>query len=72
MGADASADQIAVLKSLSTVFFIVAFVSIGLEFKVTAVREAGWKPLVVFGSATVFNLVVGLALASVLFANLEV
>ena len=72
VGADASADQIAVLKSLSTVFFIVAFVSIGLEFKVTAVREAGWKPLVVFGSATVFNLVVGLALASVLFANLEV
>ncbi|WP_163185146.1 putative sulfate exporter family transporter [Cellulosimicrobium sp. SL-1] len=72
VGADASADQIAVLKSLSTVFFIVAFVSIGLEFKVTVVREAGWKPLVVFGSATVFNLVVGLALASVLFANLEV
>lgn len=72
VGADASADQIAVLKSLSTVFFIVAFVSIGLEFKVTAVREAGWKPLVVFGSATVFNLVVGLALASVLFANLDV
>lgn len=72
VGADASADQIAVLKSLSTVFFIVAFVSIGLEFKVTAVREAGWKPLVVFGSATVFNLVVGLVLASVLFANLEV
>ncbi|MBE9939546.1 YeiH family protein [Cellulosimicrobium cellulans] len=72
VGADASADQIAVLKSLSTVFFIVAFVSIGLEFKVTAVREAGWKPLVVFGSATVFNLVVGLALASLLFANLEV
>lgn len=72
VGADASADQIAVLKSLSTVFFIVAFVSIGLEFKVTAVREAGWKPLVVFGSATVFNLGVGLALASVLFANLEV
>lgn len=72
VGADVSADQIAVLKSLSTVFFIVAFVSIGLEFKVTAVREAGWKPLVVFGSATVFNLVVGLALASVLFANLEV
>ncbi|MHA7618287.1 YeiH family protein [Cellulosimicrobium cellulans] len=72
VGADVSADQIAVLKSLSTVFFIVAFVSIGLEFKVTAVREAGWKPLVVFGSATVFNLVVGLVLASVLFANLEV
>ncbi|MFJ2517410.1 YeiH family protein [Cellulosimicrobium cellulans] len=72
VGADASADNIAVLKSLSTVFFIVAFVSVGLEFKVTAVREAGWKPLVVFGSATVFNLVVGLGLASVLFANVTV
>ncbi|GAA1408717.1 MULTISPECIES: YeiH family protein [Oerskovia] len=72
VGADAAAPDIAILKSLSTVFFIVAFVSIGLEFNVTAVREAGWKPVVVFGSAAVFNLVVGLALASVLFANLEV
>ena len=72
VGADAAAPDIAILKSLSTVFFIVAFVSIGLEFNVTAVREAGWKPVVVFGSAAVFNLVVGLALASVLFANLEI
>lgn len=72
VGADAAAPDIAILKSLSTVFFIVAFVSIGLEFNVKAVREAGWKPVVVFGSAAVFNLVVGLALASVLFANLEV
>ncbi|MFD6443936.1 YeiH family protein [Promicromonospora sp. NPDC060204] len=72
VGADASADNIAVLKSLSTVFFIVAFVSIGLEFKVSAVREAGWRPLVVFGAAAVFNLVVGLGLSSVLFAGVEV
>jgi uncharacterized integral membrane protein (TIGR00698 family) len=72
VGADAGAADIAILKSLSTVFFIVAFVSIGLEFNVTAVREAGWRPVVVFGSAAVFNLVVGLGLASVLFAGLEV
>jgi hypothetical protein len=34
--------------------------------------EAGWRPLVVFGAAAVFNLVVGLALSSVLFAGVEV
>lgn len=72
VGGDASAANIGVLKSLSTVFFIIAFVSIGLEFNVSAVRTAGWKPLVVFGSATVFNLVVGLGLALVLFRNVVV
>ena len=30
-------------------------------------KEAGWKPIAVFAGATVFNLVLGLALASLLF-----
>ncbi|QAY70169.1 YeiH family protein [Xylanimonas protaetiae] len=69
VGADAAAPDLAVIKALSTVFFIIAFVSIGLEFRLSGVREAGWRPLVVFGSAAVFNLVAGLALASLLFAH---
>lgn len=48
-----------------------AFVSIGLEFKVSSAKEAGWKPVVVFAAATVVNLVVGLALAAVLFKGFE-
>ena len=71
VGSDVAAPNIAVLKALSTIFFIIAFVSIGLEFKVSGIREAGWRPLVLFGSAAVFNLIAGLALASLLFANVE-
>jgi uncharacterized membrane protein YadS len=48
-----------------------AFVSIGLEFKVQSAKEAGWKPVVVFSAATIVNLIVGLALAAVLFAGFE-
>src|SRR5699024_7322965 len=41
-----------------------AFVSIGLEFKVQSAKDAGWKPVAVFAAATLVNLVVGLALAA--------
>jgi uncharacterized membrane protein YadS len=50
-------------------FFTLAFVCIGLEFRPAAIREAGGRPLLVFGAATVLNLIVALALASVLFAG---
>lgn len=48
-------------------FLIAAFTSIGLEFKLGSLREAGWRPIGVFAAATVFNLLLGLALAVVLF-----
>lgn len=50
-------------------FFTLAFVCIGLEFRPAAIREAGGRPLVVFAAATILNLVVALALASVLFSG---
>lgn len=50
-------------------FFILAFVCIGLEFRPAAIREAGARPLLVFAAATVLNLVVALALATVLFTG---
>ncbi len=71
VGSDAAAPDIATLKALSTIFFVIAFVSIGLEFKVSGIREAGWRPLVLFGSAAVFNLVAGLALASLIFSHVN-
>ncbi len=70
--ADQGKTAIAIANALRTWFFILAFVSIGLELRVASVREAGWRPLAVFATATVANLVVALALASILFANFTI
>lgn len=69
VGADASKSVIATVNDLRTLFLILAFVSIGLEFRVAPLREAGWRPIGVFGAATVVNLVVGLGLAVLLFGG---
>ena len=67
VGSDVAKPVIGVANDLRTLFFILAFVSIGLGFTARSLRDAGWRPVLVFGAATVFNLVVGLLLASVLF-----
>ncbi|WP_278266073.1 putative sulfate exporter family transporter [Nocardia sp. AG03] len=66
------AAHIAVVNDLRTWFLILAFVSIGLEFSARGLREAGWRPIVVFGSAAVVNLVVGLGLSVLLFHDFTV
>jgi uncharacterized membrane protein YadS len=66
---DAGKDTIGVVNDLRTWFLILAFVSIGLEFRLTSLKEAGWRPIAVFGTATVFNLAIALAIASILFRN---
>ncbi|MFX0577350.1 YeiH family protein [Nocardia nepalensis] len=66
------AAHIAIVNDLRTWFLIFAFVSIGLEFSVRGLREAGWRPVVVFGSAAVVNLAVGLGLSVLLFHNFTV
>jgi uncharacterized integral membrane protein (TIGR00698 family) len=58
-------------SALRTWFFILAFVCIGLEFRPSALREAGARPVAVFAVASVVNLVLALALASVLFSGFE-
>lgn len=63
------AAHIAIINDLRTWFLIFAFVSIGLEFSLRGLREAGWRPIVVFGSAVVVNLAVGLGLSLLLFHN---
>jgi uncharacterized integral membrane protein (TIGR00698 family) len=70
-GADNTAAQ-AVATNLRTWFLILAFISIGLEVRVSALREAGWRPVAVFASATVLNVVLALGLATVLFAHFTV
>lgn len=68
-GGDKSA--ITTVNDLRTWFLIFAFVSIGLEFSLRGLREAGWRPVAVFASATVVNIVVALGLAAILFANFD-
>ena len=70
-GSVAGKPVIAVANDLRTLLFIAAFVSIGLEFRAKVLKTAGWRPVGVFAAATVFNLVAGLALSSLLFANFK-
>jgi uncharacterized membrane protein YadS len=70
--AKGAAATIATVNDLRTWFLIFAFVSIGLEFSLKGLREAGWRPVVVFASATVVNIVVALGLATVLFGNFQI
>lgn len=60
------------VNALRTWFLIFAFVAIGLEFSLKGLRDAGWRPVAVFASATVVNIVVALGLALVLFGNFQV
>ncbi|MET9212820.1 MULTISPECIES: YeiH family protein [unclassified Nocardia] len=66
------AAHIAIINDLRTWFLILAFVSIGLEFSLRGLREAGWRPIAVFGSAVVVNLAVGLGLSVLLFRDFAV
>ncbi|MFZ2272572.1 putative sulfate exporter family transporter [Corynebacterium variabile] len=60
------------VKGFRDYFLTLAFVSVGLEFEAKALREAGMKPVAVFAAATLFNIVLGLALATLLFSNFAV
>lgn len=64
--------SIGVVNDLRTWFLILAFVSIGLQLRVSALRAAGRRPVAVFGGATLANLAIGLGLASILFAGFTV
>jgi uncharacterized integral membrane protein (TIGR00698 family) len=66
----AAADTVKVAGTdLRTWFFVLAFVCIGLEFRLTSLREAGIRPVIVFATATVLNLALALVLASFFFAD---
>ncbi|WP_405147491.1 YeiH family protein [Sphaerisporangium sp. NBC_01403] len=72
VGAAEGKAVIGVANDLRVWFLILAFVSIGLEFRVSALREAGWRPVAVFASATVVNVLVALGLAVLLFSGFTV
>jgi len=50
--------------------FTLAFICIGLEFSLAALRAAGWRPIVVYLSATVVNTVLALIVSSIVFGTL--
>jgi len=62
--------QVADITNLRNWFLTFAFVSIGLEFAFAELGRFGAKPLLVYLLATVFNTVVALGVAWVLFGGL--
>jgi len=55
------------LEALKNWAFTMAFVCMGLEFSTTEFRQMGWKPVAVFLIVTVFNTLLALLTAWVLF-----
>lgn len=49
-------------------WFSLAFVCIGLDFSVKELQKSGWRPIIVYLSATVFNTVLALGVAYLLFS----
>ena len=65
-----SKEIVGALKTLSKWGFAMAFFSIGLELSVRELGRMGWRPLVVYGAATVFNTVLALGVAWIVFGTL--
>ena len=61
--------QVGILNNLRTWFLTLAFVSIGLEFAFGEIKRIGARPIIVYGIACVFNVLVALGLAWVLFSG---
>jgi uncharacterized membrane protein YadS len=59
-----------VLEALKNWAFTLAFVSMGMEFAFGEIKKMGWKPLVVFLIATLFNTILALGSAWVIFKYL--
>lgn len=63
-------DQIGVMGVYTKWFFGMAFFCIGLELSFKEIGKMGWPPVVVYIAATVFNTLLALAVASIIFGVL--
>ena len=63
-------DQIGVMKHLYKWAFAMAFFCIGLELSIKEVGKMGWRPLAVYGAATIFNTLLAMGVAWVIFGVL--
>ncbi len=64
-----SGDSVKIIKVIQTIFFAVAFVSIGISFNFKDIVKLGGKPTLVFGLATLFNSGTALGLSLLLFSG---
>ncbi|MCE7947441.1 MAG: putative sulfate exporter family transporter [Chloroflexi bacterium CFX4] len=62
-----SKDAAKVVDTASKWLFTLSFVCIGLDFSLKDLREAGWRPIAVYMAATVFNTIIALGIAYVIF-----
>jgi uncharacterized membrane protein YadS len=58
------------IDALKSWAFTLAFVAMGLDFSLAELRRIGWRPVVVFLVATLFNTLLALGLAWVIFTYL--
>jgi uncharacterized integral membrane protein (TIGR00698 family) len=65
-----SPEAVGALKTLTKWAFTMAFVSIGLELSVKELTRMGWAPVLVYVSATVFNTLLAMGVAWVIFGAL--
>ena len=65
-----SKEAISVMKTLYKWFFAMAFFSIGLELSVKELGKMGWPPILVYLAATVFNTLLAMGAAWVIFGLL--
>jgi uncharacterized integral membrane protein (TIGR00698 family) len=63
-------DMIGLMKALSKWAFTLAFFSIGLELSVSELGKMGWRPIAVYLAATVFNTLLAMGVAWVIFGIL--
>ena len=59
-----------VIDALKNWAFVLAFVSMGMELSVSEFKKMGWKPVIVFLSATVFNTLLALGVSYLIFTVL--
>ncbi len=65
-----SAGAIAEMKQVYKWAFALAFVCIGVELSPGKLRGMGWQPIAVYLGATVFNTILALIVASIIFGVL--
>ena len=63
-------DAVGVIKTLYKWAFAMAFFSIGLELSFKEIGKMGWPPVIVYLAATVFNTLLALGVAWVIFGVL--
>jgi uncharacterized integral membrane protein (TIGR00698 family) len=67
-----TADQIGAMKNIYKWAFSLGFICIGLELSTSEFKKMGWRPLIVYLMATVFNTLLAMGVAWVIFGILNI